>query len=761
MPAYCSYVVKLYKFIETDNAIYLILEHASGGKLWSYASGYLSQCAESSNNQALVCSLERSIGSCGSRRSRNSSASSKENRKNKEEIYGENVFQDPEEAPGVTPSPGKRYRESEDDVKNTDAVGCPGGGNGCVSLVTDSANSSGRQVMTPDPIASEFAELDIQDTETNLNDLVSQYSQYGNVYSNGTNEASHEIGETNGRTNGEIRMPMQNVTAPMNLFSIDSLESPGSELHSAGSADKAVFGFGTPPGSPKSGLSDRETSSAGVTSQSALSTWIDPEDVIADALTVMKKDDCQIAEFDSSPSNGTSARSEYPTLNSLPPRTTQLDTLPDTSGFATAMTDEMTSSTPGTDLAEFFYTGAVAHTGPIIKSEARPPPLRRSVSVQERGVSRDGPLGHRKYSNPMDFQVRSVTFQDQRPDGVLSSLMQVNTSVDKGGFGSVSEWEVGRPDTSKSEPKLRSMLVEATSTEWMRYDTDGPASGAAKQPEMNSNNPVLVLPQDLNIATCSDSIPKKQNDSPSDPSTTTPSSLSPTSNQESLDNTLYSSCESTPKHALYSPEWDSGAVMDSSSIEIPDQPLANRKVHVAKTREYRNSNPSDLSRSIDDSDMTPTHQSAMSNNTVPPSSTAGTTRPGPIPKPRDAPLPSLSTLFARMDEQVKVTKSSTLPESCVRLWAAEILLALTDLHAVGIICQDLRPDNILLADGGHIRLTYFSQWQYVARTLNAFAKDHLYTAPEVNGIFNVTPACDWWSFGVILYELLTGMVSTL
>jgi serine/threonine protein kinase len=38
------------------------------------------------------------------------------------------------------------------------------------------------------------------------------------------------------------------------------------------------------------------------------------------------------------------------------------------------------------------------------------------------------------------------------------------------------------------------------------------------------------------------------------------------------------------------------------------------------------------------------------------------------------------------------------------------------------------------------------------------AIERLYAAPEVNGIFQLTPAADWWSFGAIIFELLTGKV---
>jgi serine/threonine protein kinase len=42
--------------------------------------------------------------------------------------------------------------------------------------------------------------------------------------------------------------------------------------------------------------------------------------------------------------------------------------------------------------------------------------------------------------------------------------------------------------------------------------------------------------------------------------------------------------------------------------------------------------------------------------------------------------------------------------------------------------------------------------------VSAEAVERLYAAPEVNGIFPLTPAADWWSFGALTFELLTGKV---
>ncbi|XP_074249073.1 ribosomal protein S6 kinase-like 1 isoform X2 [Saimiri boliviensis] len=96
-------------------------------------------------------------------------------------------------------------------------------------------------------------------------------------------------------------------------------------------------------------------------------------------------------------------------------------------------------------------------------------------------------------------------------------------------------------------------------------------------------------------------------------------------------------------------------------------------------------------------------------------------------------------------------------EEQVKQWAAETLVALEALHEQGVLCRDLHPENLLLDQAGHIRLTYFGQWSEVEPQCCGEALDNLYSAPEVGGISELTEACDWWSFGSLLYELLTGM----
>lgn len=109
-------------------------------------------------------------------------------------------------------------------------------------------------------------------------------------------------------------------------------------------------------------------------------------------------------------------------------------------------------------------------------------------------------------------------------------------------------------------------------------------------------------------------------------------------------------------------------------------------------------------------------------------------------------------LFSRLSKEVMFT------EEDVKFYLAELALALNHLHSLGIIYRDLKPENILLDSDGHIALTDFglSKQPFSEGKAYSFCGTVEYMAPEVVNRKGHSFAADWWSFGVLMFEMLTG-----
>ncbi|KAH9811519.1 kinase-like domain-containing protein [Melampsora americana] len=105
-------------------------------------------------------------------------------------------------------------------------------------------------------------------------------------------------------------------------------------------------------------------------------------------------------------------------------------------------------------------------------------------------------------------------------------------------------------------------------------------------------------------------------------------------------------------------------------------------------------------------------------------------------------------------------KEGRFSEERARLYAAELLCALEHLHAYDVIYRDLKPENILLDYTGHIALCDFGLCKLnmsESEKTNTFCGTPEYLSPELLLGNGYSKTVDWWTLGVLIYEMLSGL----
>ena len=98
-------------------------------------------------------------------------------------------------------------------------------------------------------------------------------------------------------------------------------------------------------------------------------------------------------------------------------------------------------------------------------------------------------------------------------------------------------------------------------------------------------------------------------------------------------------------------------------------------------------------------------------------------------------------------------------EDKARFYAASMGLALDYLHNHGIVYRDIKPENILIGEDGYLKLIDFGMAKMLQGNEKAtsFCGTPEYLAPEIITGEGHNRAADWWSYGILLFEMLCGI----
>ena len=106
-----------------------------------------------------------------------------------------------------------------------------------------------------------------------------------------------------------------------------------------------------------------------------------------------------------------------------------------------------------------------------------------------------------------------------------------------------------------------------------------------------------------------------------------------------------------------------------------------------------------------------------------------------------------------------VRREKRFSEARTKFYAAQIAYALGQLHSNKIIYRDIKPENVLMDSDGYLAIADFGLSKIVdeGQVSNTIVGTPEYMAPEILCGKVHNKQADWWSFGILVYEMLVGV----
>ncbi|KAI9824507.1 MAG: cAMP-dependent protein kinase catalytic subunit [Sarea resinae] len=117
---------------------------------------------------------------------------------------------------------------------------------------------------------------------------------------------------------------------------------------------------------------------------------------------------------------------------------------------------------------------------------------------------------------------------------------------------------------------------------------------------------------------------------------------------------------------------------------------------------------------------------------------------------------SVYSAYYSIYEFMDSLEEKRFPNPVAKFYAAEVTLALDYLHSMHIIYRDLKPENLLLDRHGHLKITDFGFAKEVPDITWTLCGTPDYLAPEVVASKGYNKSVDWWSLGILIFEMLCG-----